>query len=67
MVVVLVVLGAERLEHEVVRDQTEWRLKVVRDEGHPDIVARVTRYGRNSDASEVQRWRPPPYQRSWNV
>jgi hypothetical protein len=41
-VVVLVVLRAERLEQEVIRNGSMWRLEVVRDEGHIDIVAPVT-------------------------
>jgi hypothetical protein len=41
-VVVLVVLRAERLEQEVIRNKSKWRLEVIRDEGHLDIVARVT-------------------------
>jgi hypothetical protein len=42
LVVVLVVLRAERLEQEVIRDESTWRLEVVGDEGHLGIVARVT-------------------------
>jgi hypothetical protein len=34
LVVVLVVLGAERLEQELIRDESEWRLEGVGDEGH---------------------------------
>lgn len=40
--VVLVVLRAERLEKEVICNEAKWRLKVVRDEDHLDIVARLT-------------------------
>jgi len=39
VVVVLVVLGAERLEQEAVGDELERRLEVVRNEGHLDIVS----------------------------
>jgi uncharacterized protein YqeY len=38
-VVILIVLGTERLEQELIRDEPNRRLEVVRDEGHPDIVA----------------------------
>jgi hypothetical protein len=34
------VLRAERLEQEVIRNEAKRRLEVVRDEGHPGIVAR---------------------------
>jgi hypothetical protein len=38
-VVVLVVLRAERLKQEVIHNEPEWRLEVVRNEGHLDIVS----------------------------
>jgi hypothetical protein len=40
-VVVLVVLGAERLKQEVIRNEPKWRTEVVRNEGHLDIVSPV--------------------------
>ena len=41
-VIVVVVLGPERLEHELLGDEAERWLEVVSDEGHPSIVARHT-------------------------
>ena len=43
--VVLVVLRAERLEQEVIRSEPEWRLVVVRNEGHLGIVSPVAFVG----------------------
>ena len=39
LVVVLVVLRAERLKQEAIRNEPEWRLEVVRNERHLDIVS----------------------------